>query len=121
MGTKSSKPAPPPPPPQCNLLSIPVPNGQRDYAWVDSTGRNGGVKTSGGYVMCLKACQPGDRPQLGPDNKPTGLMIYSKDVIRTNGGANSKAGEVYSPVVYQACGTAPCGVRPMAPASGCIP
>lgn len=98
MGTKSSKPAPPPPPLQCNLLNIPNPNGQRDYAWVDPTGRNGGVRTDKGYVMCLKVCQPGDFPQIGKDGKPTSYMIK---------GSDSKT--VYTPTPYQACSNPPCG------------
>ena len=121
MGTKSSKPAPPPPPPQCNLLSIPVPNGRRDYYWVDSTGRNGGVQTDRGYVMCLKSCRPDDTPEVGTNGKLTGKMIYSVDITRTNGLTNSKKGESYSPVVYKPCGQAPCGVVPMPASTGCIP
>ena len=125
MGTKSSKPAPPPPPIACNVIKVPVPNGQRDYAWVDSTGRNGGAYSTGppaGYVMCLKVCQPNDYPEIGPDKKPTGKMIYVRDVIRTNGLKNSKAGESYTPVVYQACSSPPCGnLNPMPPSTGCIP
>jgi hypothetical protein len=107
MGAKPSKRAPPPPPVACNVLNIPNPNGQRDYAWVDPTGRNGGVKTSAGYVLCLKACQPGDFPEIGSDKKPTGKMIKASD---------SKT--VYTPVVYHACSSTKCGNFKQIP--GCI-
>ena len=120
MGAKKSKPAPPPPPPpKCHVID--AAKGITDYAWIDSSNRNGGTAVSGGTMLCLKKCRPGDTPQLGSDNKPTGNMIYSERVVRTNGGANANAGEVYRPSSYPACANPICATFNVQPGSGCIP
>ena len=120
MGAKKSKPAAaPPPPPGCHIIDSS--RGITDYAWIDSSSRNGGTAVSGGTMLCLKKCRPGDTPQLGSDNRPTGLMVYSERVVRTNGGANANAGEVYSPLTYKACSNPPCATFNVSASSGCIP
>lgn len=119
MGSSKSKPAPPPPPPpSCHVIDRAT--GNTDYAWLDSTSRNGGTATAGGTLLCLKKCHAGDTPQLGSDNKPTGLLIHSQNVTRSNGTVN-RTGETYRPLTYPACSYPPCANFSNQPSNGCIP
>ena len=119
MGAKKSKPAAPPPPPPAGCHVIDAAKGITDYAWIDSTSRNGGTAVSGGTMLCLKKCRPGDTPHLGSDNRPTGLLIYSEKVVRPSGSVNN-AGETYNPKSYPACSNPKCANFDNQPINGCI-